>query len=696
MRRKILILSIAILMTYFTQSMWASTKRALLIGIQDYKGSGLKSLKGPNNDLELIKQVLIDRFEFQEKNIIKLMDRQASHTGLEKAFSDFAKLIKEGDFVYIHYTGHGSQTPDKNGDEHPRVHDQTWVCYGSRTDAATGKDQFDIIDDELFEWLIPIFEKTEHVIFVSDSCNSASVTRGEGPTVRGVPIDNREYPFGKEQFKQPDFKNGIRIGAVQDVGDAYEARFNDGKTYGVFTWYWAKVLQQAQPGETWNDVFKRVSAKVTNRFNSQRPQIQGKINQQVFAGRFKEMSPRIPISRVWENGKKVRIELGTLSGITGGSIFRLFNPKEKNKSKLPAIEITTVKPFYSEAIVKNEGIFKIGDLVVEESHAYNFDPVPVFINADDPKGEDKKVMDRLRDLFYGTYPNLPGYQLTSNQQACELVLYVLRPKKKNGAFIKRKPEDTLPQSFPGQPPEVWVLNSAERPILHDLRIPFSDHMRGTELLVKNLEKIMRLKEIKNLTSSKTINVQLKTTIWKPVENPGKSNEDYLELPDDQGWFKKQGVFNPKEMEEGRNLSPGSLLTFTFKNNTRVDYYIYLIDIMDNGKVGAIFPTPEDREQDALLPAGKERDLKDVVVLLLNEPGKETIKLIITEKPIDISLLEQEEFLKRGGVRGSMNALERLLTTAVHGTRGLRIKINRDQWATMQYSFVVGKDIPDQN
>lgn len=695
MRKKVLLLLVVILIAYFTQNMWAGAKRALLIGIQDYKGSVLKSLKGPNNDLMLIKQVLINKFDFQENNITKLMDKQATHIELEKAFSRFAQQIKKGDFVYIHFTGHGSETPDENGDEHPQEYDQTWVSYGSRTADAKGKDQYDILDDELFKWLVPIFTKTEHVIFVSDSCHSASVTRGEGPNVRGAPIDNREYTFGKKQFKQPDFKTGIRIGAVQDVDDAYEDIFDDGKTYGVFTWYWAEVLQQAHPGVTWNDVFKRVSAKVTNRFNSQHPQIQGEVNQPVFAGQFKEMSPRIPISSVWKNGKKVRIEVGNLSGITEGSIFRLFNPKEKNKSKLPAIEITKVKPFYSEAIVKNEGTFKIGDLVVEESHAYNFDPVPVFINADDPNGEDKKVLDRLRDLFYGTYPDLPGYQLTSNQQDCELVLYVLRPKKKNGAFIKRKPEDTLPQSFPGEQPEVWVLNSAESPIFHDLRIPFSDHMRGTDLFVKNLDKIIRLKEIKNLTTSKTINVELNTTVWKPVENPGESEADYLELPDDQGWFKKQGVFNPKEMEEGRNLSPGSLLTFTLKNNTREDYYIYIIDIMDNGKVGAIFPTPEDREQDALLPARKELDLKNEVVLLLNEPGKETIKLIVTEKPIDISLLEQEEFLKRGGVKGSMNALERLLTTAVHGTRGFRIRIKRDQWATQQYSFVVGKSVSNQ-
>jgi len=669
----------------------AGTKRALLIGIQDYNNSGLQSLKGPDNDLKLVKQLLLDKFEFQEKNISTLMDSQASHTGLGKAFSDFAKLVEEGDFVYIHYSGHGSQTLDQNGDEHPQEYDQTWVSYGSRCADAKGKDQYDILDDELYEWLIPIFEKTEHVVFVSDSCHSASITRGEGSTVRGAPLDNREYPFGKKPFKRPDFKNGIRIGAVQDIGNSYEDSFDDGKIYGVFTWFWGEVLQQTQPGDTWSDVFKRVSAKVIDRFNFQHPQIQGQIDSTVFGEEFKNMSPRIPISSVWEKGKKVLINVGSLSGITAGSVFRLYNPQEKDNAKLPTLEITKVYPFTSEAKVKNGGEFKIGDLVVEDSHAYHFKPIPVFINADDPKGEDKEVITRVRNLFTGEIPELPGYRLTNKQQECELVLYVLRPKKENEVFIKKNPGDTLPQSFPKQPPEVWVLNKAERPVYYDLHISFHDPQKGSELLVTNLNKIIRLKEIKNLTSNKTIDVELKTTIWQPVANPGKIEDDCLELPGNQGWFKKQKVCSPKEMEESVNLSSGSLLTFTLKNNTGVDYYTYLIDVMDNGKVDPIFPSHRDRQQDARLPAEKEMDLKEKVVLLLNEPGIEMIKLIVTEEPIDINLLKQEKFVKRGSEKGTMNALERLLTTAAHGIRGESVVINRDQWGTLQYSFVVGEN-----
>lgn len=265
---------ILILMPFFALAAWASTKHALLIGISDYKISGLVSLKGPENDLWLMKKVLLDKFQFKEKDITILKNKNATHTLLEKAFSQLACKIHDGDFVYIHYSGHGSQTPDKDGDEYPGEVDQTWVPYGSRSTIMKGKDQFDIPDDELYLWLVPIFEKTEHVVFVSDSCYSATVTRGEVLGIRSVPPDTREFPFLTKTSRDEDFNGGIRIGAVQDSGIACEGAFN-GETYGLFSWYWAHALLQAQPGDTWGDVFKRTRIKVTRHFECQRPQFHG-------------------------------------------------------------------------------------------------------------------------------------------------------------------------------------------------------------------------------------------------------------------------------------------------------------------------------------------------------------------------------------------------------------------------------------
>ena len=76
-------------------------------------------------------------------------------------------------------------------------------------------------------------------------------------------------------------------------------------------------------------------------------------------------------------------------------------------------------------------------------------------------------------------------------------------------------------------------------------------------------------------------------------------------------------------------------------------------------------------------------------LLADKPGEETIKLIITRQPIDVSLLEMEGFRKRGGVEGEFNPLERLLVNAVYGLRDSVQHPNDEwEWATEQVSFEV--------
>jgi hypothetical protein len=129
---KIIQLLIVILFVFIPPSTLAIGKHALLIGIQDYNSSSIKSLKGAINDIKLMQGVLRERFDFQDKDFIIILDSQATHTGIEKAFTTLIEKVKNDDFVYIHYSGHGSQTQDFNGDER-HGKDQTWVSYSART-----------------------------------------------------------------------------------------------------------------------------------------------------------------------------------------------------------------------------------------------------------------------------------------------------------------------------------------------------------------------------------------------------------------------------------------------------------------------------------------------------------------------------------------------------------------------------------
>lgn len=153
-------------------------KHGLFIGIDNYRN--VPTLRGSINDVKLIQGVLRQRFGFQKQDFITLLDEQATHTGIENAFKTLISRVKNDDLVYIHYSGHGSYTADLNGDERSGE-DQTWVSYGTRGGNIGEKDDYDVLDDEINSWLGAIYAKTHNVVFVSDSCHSGSVARGEAP-----------------------------------------------------------------------------------------------------------------------------------------------------------------------------------------------------------------------------------------------------------------------------------------------------------------------------------------------------------------------------------------------------------------------------------------------------------------------------------------------------------------------------------
>lgn len=666
----------------------ASTGRAILIGIDEYDDStgGPAKLSGAVNDIDLIQKVLQNRFGFEAANMTVLKNKAATHSAIEQAFMRLAQRVSPGDPVYVHFSGHGSFTRNFHPDE-AETYDQTWVPYGSRRAMDKHpKNRCDILDDEINEWLSAILDKTDQVVFVSDSCHSASVCRGkDAPAIRAAPADDREHPLARREFKTRRLSGGVFIGAARDDESAGEFIAETGANHGLFTWFWAQAMQQAQPGDAWNDLFNRMRRRVTQRRITQHPQIKGPRNLPVFGGRFEPAPPRLPVIEVAENGETAVIDGGLLSGVTRGSIFRVYDSgRTKDAASLATLEVVHVKPFTSSASV--HGTVRPGDLVVEENHAYEMTPIPVFLNADFPKGKDQPILQRLRAMLDHT--GMRGFERVEDQGAAELVLYVLRPRKTEVDAWKRSPR-TLPRSFPDQPPEVWVLTDTEQLLSDRLRISFKAPTKGMNLLKTNLKKIARVREIKKLSSGKPLKMDFQTIVWTPANRCPESRPDCLALPDGETFFQRQGMYTPLEMGE-KTFSPDHLLTFVLRNNTPRTYYAYLIDITPTGAIQAIFPTIEDRQEDAAIGPMETRDYRDVAALATNEPGEETIKLIVADRPIDVALLESDGF-ERGQMqiqRDELNPLERLLADAMEGARGTRIRMQRERWGTMQYAFQV--------
>ena len=90
--------------------------RALLVGINRYRLPG-SDLQGCVNDVTNVRDVLLKYFGFKVKDIRVLADDRATRAGILKRLEWLVKKATAGDRLLFHFSGHGSQIRDRNGDE---------------------------------------------------------------------------------------------------------------------------------------------------------------------------------------------------------------------------------------------------------------------------------------------------------------------------------------------------------------------------------------------------------------------------------------------------------------------------------------------------------------------------------------------------------------------------------------------------
>jgi len=91
-------------------------KKALLVGINRYKIPGA-DLRGCVNDVKNLRVVLTAYYGFAGKDIKTLTDYAATTKAMRNAVATLVKGAKKGDVLLFHYSGHGANVPDKNGDD---------------------------------------------------------------------------------------------------------------------------------------------------------------------------------------------------------------------------------------------------------------------------------------------------------------------------------------------------------------------------------------------------------------------------------------------------------------------------------------------------------------------------------------------------------------------------------------------------
>lgn len=161
----------------------AAEHYALLVGVSDYPNLNPElSLNGPRNDVRLMYELLLSR-GYKKENIALLSDQPSATLPTKQAISAsikaLQKKVKRGDFVYLHFSGHGSQQPAVIDDiQEADGLDEIFLprdVSDWNFDLATVPNA--ITDDEIGQWIDALRDQGAFVWIVFDSCHSGTMTR---------------------------------------------------------------------------------------------------------------------------------------------------------------------------------------------------------------------------------------------------------------------------------------------------------------------------------------------------------------------------------------------------------------------------------------------------------------------------------------------------------------------------------------
>lgn len=154
------------------------TKRALLIGI-NYFGTN-NELNGCIKDVQNINNLLVSLYNYTSDNITILSDDQQglnlpTRQNIIDNMNKYVALTKSGDELFIHYSGHGTQVADLNGDEanNPDTPGKDDALCPCDFDDYSGNSGF-ILDDVLKEIIVDKIPAGAKLRAFFDCCHSGS------------------------------------------------------------------------------------------------------------------------------------------------------------------------------------------------------------------------------------------------------------------------------------------------------------------------------------------------------------------------------------------------------------------------------------------------------------------------------------------------------------------------------------------
>lgn len=650
-------------------------KYALLVGIDDYadgygpdnpvpSGEQWTSLTGTHNDVKAVKDLLIER-GFAEGDIKILHDEDATNAGIQQAFREHLGQAAGGDVALFYYSGHGHQVTDDNADEQDG-YDEALVPFdngGSRT----GRNY--LRDDDLNTLKGAI--KTDNLVFILDSCNSGTATRGSA-VMRGDPV-----PAGaaaKERGAESDAGGGflpvatddargyVMLSAARSSEPAVEMSFGeDGerKVMGAFTWLLIQELRRADSHLTWSQVNSRVQSRMKGYGLTQIPQAEGDVGKELFSGAW----GGAPTGYAAElKSGRVSFAAGSLHGVGEGDVIGVY--ATGGDALLAEAAVEAVKLSSATAALM-EGQSVSADAAVKGLEARVLQPnlqlyVPRLDLVDAPAAA-RQALQSFADKN-----NIPADKVlldaADRGQAAPGDLVVRKTAVKGGEHLQllRVTDEAGEVGVP-----IPIPTSCEEPTAQS--VDAGDPALG-ELLQQAVELDRVRSRIQELDNEGAGRLDVTMKVHR-VDAHHDEATDAIVVDRDHGELDARGA--------GGSLKAGQEIHQIHITNHEADksVYVAVLELRTDGGLQRLFPFEGLGRDETLLKPGQTLPIEPMRAD--EAPGQLTWKLIATTEYVDFSALEKKvicgDQLTRGekGLRGD-DELSALFADTLLTTRSSRL------------------------
>lgn len=584
-------------------------KVALLIGISHYPpASGWQSIHA-ENDLKVIQEALLIQ-GFSPDQIKILRNQDATKEGIKRTIKSHFSSLRPGDFAYLHFSGHGQQVPDQNGDELDQL-DEALVPFDALESYEKNGYQGEnhLLDDELALWLAPIRKRLGskgQLLITLDACHSGTATRdgADLPPARGSKIimaadqtfkrkPENNFLANDTDLSDADLAPIFLFTATSQKGLNYEVKPNGQELYyGPLSYAFSKTFPGVKEKITYEDFYDQLLKELSIFHMNQSPSAEGPMHHFVFQGKLNGKPGHYKV--LHQNKKYVRINAGSFAGVLPNTKIGFYPPN----TFVPQPE----KNIYSGIVTNSQLLYS--DILLNETAPDNLDNTWAFIEYLN-----------LGDLKVTIKLDVDNKQLREQlQEKLSVVSNFIEVQKNADIIIQQKGVQEL-QIYTAKDQQLTTKNIAHlsfkeqaQQILDKVLLPYAQaaYLRQFQFQDRFVDLKMEI-----LPQVVIDNIEHQKTKYKTID------------------------ISTKRQANGKLVfTSGDKIKLKVSNLGKKAFYFSIFDIQPDNKVNLLIPGKHRSVEEYYLKPGETLVLPHRWTL--SAPyGQELFKLIALDQPINI-------------------------------------------------------------